>query len=107
MTIRDVIRRLAVAEATIRPANSIGARLKRLTAEQRTAYDQWRELRDRWAARFDEPDGMYRTMMDGNDGPQHLPLGVRQLLFGTPPQIFVTDTEAIVGEKWQRYLERQ
>jgi hypothetical protein len=105
MTIREVIRRLAVVEATIRPANSLGARLKRITPEQRITYDQWRELRDRWAGRFDEADGMYRTILDGNDGPQ-LSASIAAVLFDPPPQILATDTDAQAGEKWTRYLER-
>lgn len=104
MTIRDVIRRLAIAESVIRPANSMGARLKRLTAEQRAAYDQWQELRARWTAMFDEPDALYAAILNGNNGPQ-CPTSIRNILFDPPPQIFASDTEAQINDKWQRYLE--
>lgn len=101
MNLRSIIRKLDIAEAIIRPANSFGARLKRLTPEQRAAFDRWRELRDRWAALFDEPDGMYRAIMDGNRGPQ-LSVSIAAVLFDQPPQILATDTDTQANEKWQK-----
>ncbi|GLS33754.1 hypothetical protein SAMN04488498_11978 [Mesorhizobium albiziae] len=105
MTIRDVIRRLAVAEATINPANSMGARLKRLTQDQRATYDQWRELRAKWTALFDEPDALYAAIINGNSGPQ-LPESFRDILFDPPPQISTGETETQINDKWQRFSER-
>lgn len=105
MTIREVMRRLNVAEAAIRPANSMGARLKKLSATDRSAFDEWQAERDRWARQFHRPDALYAALINGNEGPQ-LPLSVRHSLYGDIPRILVADTDAEASDKYQRCLER-
>lgn len=105
MTIRELRNRIETAEATIRPANSLAARLKKLSPEQRATYDQWQIVRAKWASQFCEPDGMFRAILDGNEGPQ-LPLHIRNVLFDKPPKILATDDEATINEKWQKFLRQ-
>ena len=105
-------RKLRIELAEVRKLREAAARrsglpdLDKLNDDQLVQYRRWRDLRDRWDARFDdEPSALYATTINGNPGPQ-MPAAIHTALFGPTPTITEDDTPAQAGEKYRRYLER-
>ncbi|TPL16958.1 hypothetical protein FJ945_26080 [Mesorhizobium sp. B2-4-9] len=96
MALHDERRRIeALFDAVRRRAGAFG----QLDDEQREWLAAWRE---------DQPPFDYETMINATDrdSGEGLRSDIRRVLYGEVPTILVTDTEAMAGEKLQRYLGR-
>jgi hypothetical protein len=108
MNLRSIIRKLDIAEAIIRPANSMGARLKRLTPEQRAIYDEYQRVYDRWwarATRFRDPGDVAGLIINGEIVGPELPLDVQRVLFDEQPALPANATEQEIADAYHRMVE--
>jgi hypothetical protein len=94
MALRDERKRLdALTLALRRRAGAFG----QLDDEQREWLTAWRE---------DQPPFNYEMINADDENGEGLRSDIKRILYGEMPTILVTDTEAMVSEKWQRYMER-
>jgi hypothetical protein len=96
-------RRLDALIAIVKPANSLAARIDKLTTDQRDWYDGWKAHCERWM-RINSDDRAYELTLSGF-GPVGLRDDISIALFGEMPRIFQTDDENKAAEIYQRYCK--
>lgn len=99
----NIARRIAVLAATVRPADSLQARLEKLTPIQAAMFHAHRERYDRWTARH-AGENLYAAMID--DPPPNLPSALRAALFPDHAEIIEGDSADTAQRKYQELLER-
>ena len=100
MSRADLRRRVDALNRTINPADSMSAKLVKLTTNERAVYDRWR---DQCAAFYaDHPRGEAYAMLIDGDGPQTLRRAVHDALFGATFGIPADSTIAQASEIYRR-----
>jgi len=102
MNIAQLQQRLADLEERIRPRNSIAARLKRLTPDQRAAYEKWRAMLGQIIADRTLVE-IYADLCEGSL--PRLRHDVRRILNGEIPVIRTDETISSAENKYRSILE--
>lgn len=103
MSRAELRRRLDALNNAINPANSIGAKLAKLTNDQRRAYGQWGIQCERYYAA--NPGGTaYARLLSGEQPPRLRP-DVHMELFAPTISIPAAEADAQAAEIYRRALD--